>query len=138
ALLCGYRLSHFGGAAAARAFLDVCDAHHAVWPPIEDESMEDPERRRRIMALLHQQAASLREEVHERRAIERRLRHNHAVVAALSQSVTSADVAQVAMREMFDLLGASTGLVHFVGASMDLVASRGIESAPVPPESLSA
>jgi signal transduction histidine kinase len=137
ALLCGYRLSHFSGMQAARAFVGVCDAHHAVWPAL-DEDLEDPERGRRILALLHQQTADLRNEVHERRASERRLRQNHAVVAALSQSVTSADVAQVAMRELYDLVGAQVGLMHLLGAdgSLEVFASRGLAPTDTPPETL--
>ena len=138
ALLCGYRLSHFSGLTAARAFVGVCDAHHAVWPALDDD-LEDPERGRRILALLHQQTADLRNEVHERRASERRLRQNQAVVAALSQSVTSADVAQVALRELYELVGAQVGLVHRVGdgGGLELVASRGI-TGETPPETLTA
>ena len=135
ALLCGYRLSHFSGMQAARAFVGVCDAHHAVWPALEDD-LEDPERGRRILALLHQQTADLRNEVHERRASERRLRQIQSVVAALSQSVTSSDVAQVAMRELYDLVGAQVGLVHLLGAdgALDLFASRGVATNDALPE----
>ncbi|NOK02191.1 histidine kinase [Myxococcus xanthus] len=73
-LLCTYAIGHFGQAAHARPFLDVCKAHAHVIPTERYTRLADTEGRLREVSLLQQRAQALEAEVQQRRQAEQALR----------------------------------------------------------------
>jgi len=73
-LLCTYAIGHFGQAAHARPFLDVCKAHGQVIPTERYMRLDAQADRLREVSLLQQRAQALEAEVQQRRQAEQALR----------------------------------------------------------------
>ena len=126
-LWCAYRLRNFANAEAAGPFHQVCATHGDI-RPLPDPLQEEGVSRRAIVAAMQQQMFALRNEVEERRAVERRMARHHAVTASLAETLTSRDVMQVAIGAACELgeSGNAAGyLVGEDGRSLELVLIRG-------------
>ncbi|MFP2963643.1 ATP-binding protein [Myxococcus sp. 1LA] len=73
-LLCTYAIGHFGQAAHARPFRDVCEAHGHVIPTERYTRLTDPDEKLREVSLLQQRAQALEAEVQQRQHAEQALR----------------------------------------------------------------
>jgi signal transduction histidine kinase len=126
-LWCAYRLRNFASVEAAGPFQRVCLTHGDILP-LPDALEEEGVSRRTIVARMQQQMFALRNEVEERRAVERRMARHHAVTAALAETLTSRDVMQVAIGAACELGESGNAAGYIVGAdgrSLELSLVRG-------------
>jgi signal transduction histidine kinase/CheY-like chemotaxis protein len=126
-LWCAYQLRNFASAEAAVPFQRVCASHGDVLP-LPAAADEQDLSRRTIVARMQQQMFALRNEVDERRAVERRMARHHAVTAALAETLTSRDVMQVAVGAACELGEAGNAAGYRIGEdgrSLELLIVRG-------------
>src|SRR5216683_1618171 len=70
ALMCAYPMQQLGGEALTSVMVDVCSEHSTVVPTESYSALDDSDARLRAIAALQQKAASLEQEVADRRRAE--------------------------------------------------------------------
>lgn len=101
-LMCGYRLSGFGGISHAGAFAEICALHSHVLPAETYRRADSEESRMREIARLQQRAQALEMEVQHRKELET------ALASALSQRRQVEILLQQAAGMHEDLLSIAT------------------------------
>jgi two-component system sensor histidine kinase VicK len=78
-LFCAYPMQDFAGETYSASFVEICQLHSQIIPGEDSPLFALPRKHLRDLVLLQQKAASLKAEVAERKAVEKRLRisENH-------------------------------------------------------------
>jgi excisionase family DNA binding protein len=101
-LFCGYPMDRFGGEALAELLGDVCEEHTRVVPTESYAAIVDQDDRLRAVAVLQQQAASLRAEIAVRKRAEEQLR------VALEAERVAREAAEAAVRSRDEFLATAS------------------------------
>ena len=101
-LFCGYPMDRFGGEALAELLGDVCGEHSRVVPTESYTAIVDQDDRLRAVAVLQQQAESLRAEIAVRKRAEEQLR------VALEAERVAREAAEAAVRSRDEFLATAS------------------------------
>jgi excisionase family DNA binding protein len=97
ALMCAYPMQQLGGQTLTSVLVDVCSEHSTVVPTESYSVLDTSDSRLRAIAALQQKAASLEQEIAERRRVEEQLQ----VALAAEQSARAEVEAALRVREEF-------------------------------------